>query len=150
MVYPPSPSFYGRDVIVACAGSLAGGFPLENVGKALDDIRMLPQRDPELDGNGAVVGCVSIIDKNFGNVWTNIPAELCARAGLRFGDHVEVQFGETSLAMPYRETFGMVPQGSTLAYLNSRGRLAFARNQGSLQDIVSVPSGTQVRVRQAT
>ncbi|MGK5680215.1 SAM hydrolase/SAM-dependent halogenase family protein [Actinoplanes sp. URMC 104] len=150
MVYPPTPSFYGRDVVVACAGSLAGGFPLEKVGKRIDDVRMLPQEDPHVDGDGTLVGSVSIIDRNFGNIWTDIPGGLCEKAELAFGDQVLVEFdGQDALDLPYRQTFGMVEQGAALAYLNSRGRLAFARNQGSLQEVLQVPSGTRVRVRQA-
>lgn len=150
MVNPPSPSFYGRDVVAACGGSLAGRFPLDDVGQPLRDIRMLPQRDPEVQSDGSLLGWVSIIDKNFGNVWTNIPGDLCAKAGLDFGCSLDICFDRRQLSMPYWSTFGMVPKGAPLAYLNSRGRLAFARNQASLQEIINVSSGIEVLVRPRT
>jgi S-adenosylmethionine hydrolase len=142
---PPSPSFYGRDVIVACAAHLAAGVPVEDVGPLRDSVVRLQLAAARLEEHGPV-GIVSMIDKNFGNVWTNIPDSLVERAGLEFGRTLRVRIGDQVLDLPFLRTFAEVPPEQPLAFINSRGRLAFARNQASLDDLLHAPRGTKVQV----
>lgn len=150
MIYPPTPSFHGRDILATCTGLLANGYPLADVGPAVDEIELLPLHTAHYDGDGSIAGMVTIIDKNFGNVWTNVPAALCDSARIRVGSLVTVEFeGREPLTMPYCEVFGNVPVGMPLAYLNSRERLSFACNKANLQQIVNVTSATPVRISAA-
>jgi len=143
---PPSPSFYGRDVVVAAAAHLAAGVPLELVGSRVDAFQRLPLHAPRHVGEGLVAGHVSIIDKNFGNVWTTIPQMLCRDAGLLYGDQLAVQFGGVRRVFPLVPTFADVPLGEPLAFFNSRGKLAFARNQRSLLELVPLRKGVPLEV----
>ncbi len=147
MVVPPSPSFYGRDVIVACTGRLAAGVPLEHVGAARTDIVRLQIDAAHHAGDGMVVGSVSVIDRNFGNVWTDIPESLCREAGLTPGDDIVVSFEQRGEhRFPFVRTFGDVHPGQPLAYLNSRGRLAFALNQGNLRERLAIERSARIDV----
>jgi S-adenosylmethionine hydrolase len=141
-----SPSFYGRDVLVACAAHLAAGFPLESVGAGRDAFVTLDLPAPAVE-DSSLAGRVSLIDKTFGNVWTNIPQSLLEQVGLRQGDVVEVRVGEVRHRWPFARTFADVGKGEALAYYNSRGHLAFAKNQGDLAADARITRGLRVQVR---
>ncbi len=86
----------------------------------------------------------TVLDVQYGNVWTNIPAELCA--SFSFGDVLAVKiFHNGQLVyrgeMPYVATFGAVPVGKPLAYLNSLLQLSFALNQGNFAAMNKIGSG---------
>jgi S-adenosylmethionine hydrolase len=145
--YPPTPSFCGRDVVAACAAHLAAGVSPEDVGPRRDEIAELPFRRPELNGDGGLVGEIAVIDKNFGNVWTNIPLDLCRRAGILDAPALELEVGGRRYRWPFRKTFGEVGEGEPLAFFNSRDRLAFALNQGSLAERIGDVKGLEIHVR---
>jgi S-adenosylmethionine hydrolase len=48
--------------------------------------------------------------------------------------------------MPFEQTFGSVPVGKPLAYLNSLLNLSFALNQGSFAETYQIGSGNDWRV----
>lgn len=146
MRMPLSPSFYGRDVVVAAAAHLAAGVPLEWVGERRDGIERLAIERPRLLEDGALTGQVSIIDKNFGNVWTSIPESLCREAGFDLGDRLEVAMDGAQGVFPLVRTFADVLAGEPLAFYNSRGKLALARNQASLLELLPVEKGTLLRI----
>lgn len=148
MRFPPTPTWFGRDVVAAAAAHLAAGRPLDDVGPArsVDDVRLLNLPEPRVTGD-AVEGHVIRIDSMFGNVWTDIPLDLLPGArpdGAE--DTVLVRFGGgDELALTLRRTFGEVPIGEPLAYVNSRGLLAFALNQGNLAARFGVTRDMPVR-----
>jgi S-adenosylmethionine hydrolase len=148
MILPPTPSFVGRDIMAPCAGRLAAGLPVEHVGAACGDITRLRLEGARSAGAGTVTGSVSVIDKNFGNVWTDIPERLCLEAGLTASIELAVDFGEAGEhCFPLVRTFGDVGIGQPLAFINSRGRLAFALNQGSLVQLLRVERSARISVR---
>jgi S-adenosylmethionine hydrolase len=96
--------------------------------------------------DGVIKGAIPVLDVQYGNVWTNIPAELFKQLGVSYGDILQVRVlhegkevyrGE----MPYEETFGSVGVGKPLAYLNSLMQLAFALNQGNFAAAYNISSG---------
>jgi S-adenosylmethionine hydrolase len=96
--------------------------------------------------DGVIKGTVPVLDVQYGNVWTNIPAELFKQLGVAFGDLLQVKImhqGETVYRgeMPYTATFGSVGVGKPLAYLNSLLQLSFALNQGNFAAANKVASG---------
>lgn len=148
MIVPPTPSFVGRDVMAPCVGRLAAGLPVEQVGRARGSITRLRLDGARRADDGGVVGSVSVIDKNFGNVWTDIPERLCMQAGLTAGSELTVSFGDQGEhSFPFVRTFGDVGIGQPLAFINSRGRLAFALNQASLVQRLCVERSTRINVR---
>jgi len=141
-------TFHGRDVYSYTAARLAAGvISFEQVGPLLakQEVVSIPYQHAVLEGL-VVKGTIPVLDVQYGNVWTNVPAELFQKLGVKFGEVVavrilhggqEVYQGE----MPYTETFGSVELGKPLAYLNSLLQLSFALNQGNFAAKYMIASG---------
>jgi S-adenosylmethionine hydrolase len=85
-------------------------------------------------------------------VWTNIDAELFAQLGPKVGDRFRVAIargGKTVFAaeLPYARTFGDVPEGAPLLYLNSLLNVSFALNMGDFAKKHGIASGADWSVR---
>lgn len=146
---PHCPTFDGRDVIAYAAAMLASGAAPSAIGARGAVLRRLELPQAVALEDGALEGCVSIIDKNFGSVWTNIPYTACnGHASMRPGScSVKVTIGERSrVVVPYVRTFSDVPTGAPLAYVNSRGFLALAVNRGRFVDRFPSVPGERVRI----
>ena len=149
-------TFHGRDVYAYTAARLAAGvISFEQVGPLLakQEVVSIPYQKAELKGS-MVTGTIPVLDVQYGNVWTNIPAELFQQLHISFGEVMKVRIlhqgkevytGE----MPYTSTFGAVAVGQPLAYLNSLLQLSFALNQGDFAAVNKIGSGGewQVEVR---
>lgn len=119
-----SSTFHGRDVFAPAAAHLSMGVDLNELGdEAASPLRLgLPV--PEAEG-GKVTGEV-IHGDSFGNLLTNIPAELVKRGSLVYVDGI-------SLGIP-RESYGSVKKGELLSIIGSSGYLEIAVCQGSALD----------------
>jgi S-adenosylmethionine hydrolase len=148
MNQPVTPTWYGRDVVVACAAHLAAGVPASSVGPRLDlaGLVTLPNVRPVPQADGSVRGEVIRIDKAFGNVWTNIALADLSETGDLEGKAFRVSAEGVALEIPYYETFGKVPVGEPLAYTNSRGKVAFGLNQGSFLERYGLGRGATLTV----
>jgi S-adenosylmethionine hydrolase len=140
-------TFHGRDVYAYTAARLAAGvITYEQVGPLrLPQVVSIPYQKATLDGD-TLKGSIPVLDIQYGNIWTNIPSGLFTQWKVPFGaplhvrilhDHQLVYEG----SMPYSATFGSVPKGSPLAYLNSLLQLSFALNQDSFAAVNKVSSG---------
>ncbi len=145
-------TFHGRDVYAYTAARLAAGvITYEQVGKQLpNQVVQIPYQQALKEGN-KLKGTIAILDVQYGNIWTNIGADLFNQLGLKFGDalHVEIFYNQDKVYsgdMPYCQTFGAVDKGQPLAYLNSLLQLSFALNQGDFAKTYSVMSGSDWRV----
>ncbi|HEV3327617.1 MAG TPA: S-adenosyl-l-methionine hydroxide adenosyltransferase family protein [Puia sp.] len=141
-------TFHGRDVYSYTGARLAAGvITFEGVGPLLarQEVVRIPYQKAELV-DGVIKGTIPVLDVQYGNVWTNIPAGLFQELGVNFGQVLvvriihqgkEVHRGE----MSYEATFGSVAVGKPLAYLNSLLQLSFALNQGNYAAVHGVGSG---------
>jgi hypothetical protein len=148
-------TFHGRDVYSYAAAHLASGkISFEEIGPALPpEVVAIPYQKPEIEG-GVVRGNIPILDVQFGNVWTNIDRATFERLGVTKGEAVEVRIfdGDRQVfrgRMPYVATFGDVPLGATLLYLNSIDNVAFAINWGNFAESYVIGSGPAWRVEVA-
>lgn len=141
-------TFHGRDVYSYTAARLAAGvIRFEQVGPLLpkQEVVSLPYQRAVLS-DGVIRGTIPVLDVQYGNVWTNIPADLFKRMGVIFGGTVDVRVIHAGKEvyrgeMPYEETFGSVEVGKPLAYLNSLLQLSFALNQGDFAAVNKIESG---------
>ncbi|HET7001013.1 MAG TPA: S-adenosyl-l-methionine hydroxide adenosyltransferase family protein [Puia sp.] len=145
-------TFHGRDVYAYTAARLAAGvITYEQVGMKLpDEVVKIPYQQAVKEGN-VLKGTISILDVQYGNIWTNIGGPLFNQLNIKYGDplHVEIFHGNDKVYsgdMPYCQTFGAVDKGKPLAYLNSLLQLSFALNQGDFAKTYSVASGNDWRV----
>ena len=148
-------TFHGRDVYSYAAAHLASGkTAFEDIGPELPaEVVAIPYQKPEIQG-AVVRGNIPILDVQFGNVWTNIDRATFERLGVAKGERVEVRILKEDEqvfagAMPYVSTFGDVPEGETLLYLNSVDNVAFAINWGNFAQTYGVESGPEWRVEVA-
>ena len=148
-------TFHGRDVFSYAAAHLASGrISFQEIGPELPaKVVAIPYQKPEVQGE-VVRGNIPILDVQFGNVWTNIDRATFERLGVGEGEQVEVRIfneGEQVFAgaMPYVSTFGDVPQGESLLYLNSVDNVAFAINWGNFAEAYGIASGPAWRVEVA-
>jgi S-adenosylmethionine hydrolase len=148
-------TFHGRDVYAYTAARLAAGaIGFEQVGGALpNEVVKIPYQKAVLE-NKKIKGTISILDVQYGNIWTNIPAELFDELQVKIGDKLHVVIYENKIKkfeadMPYTETFGAVAKGKPLAYLNSLLQLSFALNMANFSAVHKVYSGNNWTVEVA-
>ncbi|RDB06818.1 SAM hydrolase/SAM-dependent halogenase family protein [Runella aurantiaca] len=146
-------TFHGRDVYAYTAARLAAGvITLAQVGKRLpNEVVKIPFQKPVLEGN-AIVGNIPILDVQYGNVWTNISADLFKKLNIAAGQKVKITVWQNDKLifngeMPFANTFGEVPEGQPMAYLNSLMNLSFALNMGDFSTKYGVKSGPDWKVR---
>jgi len=149
-----SNTFHGRDVYSYTGARLAAGvITFEQVGPLLErqEVVRIAYQKAVAEG-GRLKGTIPVLDVQYGNVWTNIPAELCK--SLSYGQVLTVKImhkGQIVYTgeMPYAATFGAVPVGKPLAYLNSLLQLSFALNQGNFAAVHTIGSGGEWTVEVA-
>ena len=141
-----SATFHGRDIFAPVAARLAVGRDWREVGPVVTDpVRIdVPTvaRLPE-----GLRGEVVALDGRFGNVLTNVGAADFAALGHAAGDRVAVRVGARELRLRFAHTFGEVPVGEPLLYVDSRGNMALAVNRGSFAERfgVAVPAPLLIR-----
>lgn len=145
-------TFHGRDVYAYTGARLAAAaIAFEQVGPKLPpQIVTIAYEKPRYE-SGTVLGTIPILDAQYGNIWTNIDEQTFLQLGVQLQEAVTVEIqkgGETVWRgrMPYVRTFGDVPVGKPLLYLNSLLNVSFAINQGSFAALHKIGSGPQWRV----
>lgn len=145
-------TFHGRDVYAYTAARLAAGsITFEQVGKELPkQVVSIPYQKATMEGN-KIKGTIAILDIQYGNIWTNIPADLFNKLNAEVGDKLHVVIYQNKIkryegTMPYSETFGSVAEGKPLLYLNSLLQVSFALNMGNFSATHKVYSGSEWRV----
>lgn len=146
-------TFHGRDVYTYVGAQLAAGsLRFEDVGPRLRaEVVVLAYERARRDGD-ALIGTVPSLDFQFGNVWTNLDEALFAQLTPKFGERFRVTISDGGRTvfdgeMPYVKTFGDVPEGAPLLYLNSMMNVSFALNQGSFVAQHKVAHGAKWSVR---
>jgi S-adenosylmethionine hydrolase len=127
-----SSTFHGRDIFSPAGAHLARGDDWTQVGPALEvnSLVRLDLQAPRLDARG-LQGEVIATDGPFGNLVTNVDAEDFLKLGYQRGQAVPITIGEKKLDLPFVRTFSDVPLKNPLIYIDSRGRVGLAVNQGS-------------------
>lgn len=125
-----SSTFHGRDIFSPVAAHLARGERWTEVGPPLAGITRLDVPQAVSDGGG-IRGLVVALDGPYGNLVTNVAGEDFRALGYRPGDTVRLTVGSSDYALPYGTTFGAVAQGQPLVFVDSRGLVSLAINQGN-------------------
>ena len=143
-----SHTFHGRDVFGYTGARLAAGLiTFEQVGPPLPprSLILLDYRKPQLEAT-KVSGIIPVLDVQYGNVWTNIPKALFDGLGVALSTPLHVRIYHNGMLIedtvaPYQRTFGEVPVGKPLVYVNSLLNLALALNQRSYAALHKIESG---------
>ena len=142
-------TFHGRDVYAYTAARLASRvIRFDQVGKKLpNDVVRLPYQKAEYT-NGLVKGNIPVLDIQYGNVWSNIPKSMIDQLGMKPGSTLRVQISQNDKflydkSVRWVNTFGEVPVGEDVAYMNSLLNFSVAVNQGSFSEKYNVFSGSE-------
>jgi S-adenosylmethionine hydrolase len=125
-----SSTFHGRDIFSPAAAHLAAGWDYNLVGPVLPELVRLTIKTATLTDKG-IEGDLIGLDDPFGSLITDIPRDDFQKLGYVLGDKVAVQLNKKPVIVPYAKTFMDVPVGESLLYIDSRGRVGIAINQGN-------------------
>ena len=125
-----SSTFHGRDIFSPAAAHLAAGWDFNLVGpEAPQLVRLTPKSSTTTDKGieGDIIG----LDDPYGSLITDIPGDEFKKLGYSLGDKLTIQINKKPVTLPYVKTFMDVPVGDSLLYIDSRGRVGIANNEGN-------------------
>jgi S-adenosylmethionine hydrolase len=137
-----SSTFHGRDIFSPAGAHLAAGWDFNLVGPEVPQlVRLTPKISTSSDKG--IAGDIIALDDPFGSLVTDIPGEEFKQLGYNLGDKFRVEINKKSVTLPYVKTFMDVPVGDSLLFIDSRGRVSIAVNQGNYSKKFGVePPGT--------
>lgn len=140
-------TFHGRDIYAYTGARLASGaIEFEQIGPELPkQVVTIPHQKALLE-QGELKGNIPSLDIQYGNVWSNIPDTLLEKAMIKKGDVLCVVIRQGNKLKyegkaPYVSTFGDVPKGQPLVYLNSLLNVSVALNMDNFSVQHQVHSG---------
>ena len=125
-----SSTFHGRDIFSPAGAHLARGDDWTQVGPVVPQLVRLNIEAAKVEDRG-IAGEIFATDGPFGNLITNISGDEFRQLGYAPGDSVHVTIGQIDKTFPFVKTFADVPVGQPLMYIDSRGRVGLAVNQGN-------------------
>ncbi len=148
-----SNTFYGRDVFGYVGARLASGLiAWAEVGPVVPKTGLVRlDYTPARVVGQKIEGNVPVLDVQYGNVWSNIPKDFLKQIGIKEGDQVDVRFFKDNrevdrVSAPFVSTFGSVPVGRPLVYINSLLKVSVALNQGDYARDHGIVSGPEWRI----
>jgi len=132
-----SSTFHGRDIFSPAAAHLAAGEDWTLAGPLVSNLVRLSPPVATI-GTRGITGEVIALDDPFGSLITDIQGSDFKELGYAAGDKVTLTIEKKQYTFPYEKTFGGVPVGQPLVYLDSRGRVGIAINQGNFSNAYKV------------
>jgi len=123
-----SSTFHGRDIFSPVGAHLAAGADWTQLGPELKQLVRLDVAPSHMEAAG-ITGQVSALDGPFGNLITNVSGDDFLKLGYVHGEKVHIKLGDDDMVVPFVRTFGDVPVGEPLIFIDSRGRFSLALNQ---------------------
>jgi S-adenosylmethionine hydrolase len=144
-----SHTFHGRDVYAYTAGRLAAGLiTYEQVGPLLEAKVVVLEMPKPVVKDGVATGMIDSSRGHLGNTTCLIDRHTFEQLGVKEGERVVVKIrkGDKVVweeAVLYARTFGDVPVGKNLLFINSSGFGARAVNQGNFANAYNIDSGRE-------
>jgi S-adenosylmethionine hydrolase len=142
-------TFHGRDVYAYTGARLAAGaITFDQVGKELPAaVVTIPYQKAVYQGD-SIKGNIPILDVQYGNIWTNINDSIFKVLHVEPKAKVEVFINKNGIPVFHQDvefvhTFGDVPEGKILAYMNSLMNFSLAINMGNMADSFDINSGPE-------
>lgn len=129
-----SSTFHGRDIFSPAAAHLAEGWDFALAGPVVPQLVQLTEKASVTSENG-IAGDIIGLDEPFGSLITDIPGDEFKKLGYEVGDKIIVQLDKRPFSVPYERTFMDVPVGEALLYIDSRGRVGLALNEGNFSQM---------------
>ncbi|MGC1659103.1 MAG: SAM-dependent chlorinase/fluorinase [Candidatus Acidiferrales bacterium] len=132
-----SSTFHGRDIFSPAAAHLAAGEDWTLAGPEVKELVRLSVKTATVDTKG-ITGEVMALDDPYGSLITDIPGEDFKTLGYSLGEKISVKLDGKPVVIPYQKTFMEVPVGQSLLYIDSRGRVGLAVNQGDYSRVYKI------------
>lgn len=136
-----SPVFPDRTLLASAAVSLASGIPIYNLGKQIDGIRKMLNRQLRVSKE-QIGGHVIHVD-NYGNLITNISREIFEKVGNK--RNFTLNFGMEALES-ISDSYDSVDNGDCLGLFNSNGFLEIAISQGNASELLGLGYDSPVTI----
>jgi len=145
-----SSTFHGRDIFSPAGAHVARGDDWTKAGPelAVKDLVRLNLTAARLNERGVTAEVIAT-DGPFGNLVTNLDAEDFLKLGYQRGQEVPVKLDEKEMKIKFVRTFSDVALGQPLLYIDSRGHLALAVNQGSFAAVYGVKPPVELFIPRA-
>lgn len=145
MLSKVSKTFHGRDIFAPAAAYLAKGHNPQEFGPEIRDYRTPKFAKPKL-GDDCIFGEIVHID-DFGNIITNIPAEMLQKMGLKEERKIKAKLGKNKpIPLRFCSAYGQVAVKEPLALIGSHGFLEISLNQGNAAKQFKTKTGNSVCV----
>lgn len=132
-----SSTFHGRDIFSPAAAHLAEGWDYTIAGPEVPQLVRLTAKTAKAEAKG-ITGEIIGLDDPYGSLITDVSKEDLESLGYSLDDKVAVQVNKKPVTLPYVKTFMNVPVGAPLLYVDSRGRVGIAMNQGNYSKKFSI------------
>ena len=139
-------TFDGRDVFAPGAAHLCNGVTLDELGSPIDPLSLLPGLLPVAREEGDTLVVEVLWVDRFGNCQLNVDADDIAG----FGDRVEFRIDGRRRTAAIVSSFSEVGVGDVALLADANGLMALVANQSSAADELSIGSGDQVILAEAT
>jgi S-adenosylmethionine hydrolase len=145
-----SSTFHGRDIFSPVGAHVARGEDWTKVGPemAVGSLVRLELKAARMDERGVTAEAIAT-DGPFGNLVTNLDAEDFLKLGYQRGQEVPVKIGDKEMKIKFVRTFSDVQLGQPLLYVDSRGHLGMAVNQGSFSAVYGVKPPVELFIPRA-
>jgi S-adenosylmethionine hydrolase len=145
-----SSTFHGRDIFSPVGAHVARGDDWTKVGPEMPvaSLVRLELKAARLDDHGLRAEVIAT-DGPFGNLVTNVDAEVFLKLGYQRGEEVPVKLGGKEMKIKFVRTFSDVALGQPLLYIDSRGHLGLAVNQGSFAATYGVKPPVELSIPRA-
>ena len=142
--------FHGRDVFAYCAAKLAAGIiTYEEVGPEypIEEIVLHEIIPYQWEGN-KFFGMIDTADYHFGLICSNIPADVFEKAGVSYGDLLNVKIRKQgqeepvfSGEVPFCDSFGSVAEGEPLLMVSETLQIQIAINYENMSEKYGIQVG---------
>jgi S-adenosyl-L-methionine hydrolase (adenosine-forming) len=134
-----SSTFHGRDIFSPVGAHVARGEDWAKAGAEvpINSLVRLELKKARIDDRGVTAEVIAI-DGPFGNLVTNLDGNDFLNLGYQRGQQVLVKLGGKEMKIKFVRTFSDVAVGDPLLYVDSRGHVALAVNQGNFSEIYGV------------
>ncbi len=145
-----SSTFHGRDIFSPVGAHVARGDDWTKVGPEMPVASLvhLELKAARLDDRGVTAEVIAT-DGPFGNLVTNLDAEDFLTLGYQRGQEVPVKVGSKEMKIKFVRTFSDVVLKHPLLYIDSRGHLGLAVNQGSFSAAYGVTPPVELFIPRA-
>jgi hypothetical protein len=139
-----STTFHGRDIFAPAAAWLSRGIKPQQLGHEIGDYLVLNLPIAKLSEPGILTGQIVQVDK-FGNLISNISAEMFKQAQQKWGKAFRLQLGNTQIERLI-EYYAQAEENEACVIVGSSGRLEIVVREQRADTFLDIGVGQELRL----